>query len=145
MQVTAPPEQYMRTMPVGRMWTLDIPVTIKGSRALPKFYTDLAASVEDCSGAFATGLECSIWQVGCSGLLPHDSYRELTCGRGWQAQGSGLPPSGCHRRGTTLALRCRLQGSGPMAGRGGRLPTGRQEGMGVACSSSFGMKRVQIA
>ena len=68
--MTAPPEQCMRTMPVGCMWAVQIPVTIKGSRAMPKAYTDLSAAVEDCSGAFATGLECSIWQVGRSAQLP---------------------------------------------------------------------------
>ena len=63
LQVTAQPQQYERTLPVGRLWAATVPVTVKGCRAMPKVYTDLHAAVEDCSGAFAMGMEASIWQV----------------------------------------------------------------------------------
>ena len=59
-QVTAPPQQYSRRMAVGRSRSVEIAATVKGSRPLPKVYTDLTAAAEGPRVWYSTGLEPTI-------------------------------------------------------------------------------------
>ena len=56
-QVTAPPQLYSRRMPVGRHRHPQIPVTVKGSRALVKVYTDVHLEVQEANACYGPGLE----------------------------------------------------------------------------------------
>lgn len=56
-QITAPPEQQSRPMPVGSSRKVVIPVASKGSRALIKVYTDLRVAVDDPRICYSIGLE----------------------------------------------------------------------------------------
>lgn len=56
-QITAPPEQQTRPMPVGASRKIMIPIAPKGSRALIKVYTDLRATVDDPRVCYGIGLE----------------------------------------------------------------------------------------
>lgn len=62
-QVTAPPQLYTRRMAVGRHRHTPIAVTVKGSRALVKVYTDVHLRVEQASACYGMGLEPVIAMV----------------------------------------------------------------------------------
>lgn len=59
-QVTAAPEQQLRKLPVGNGRLVEVPVTVKGSRALMKVYTDIRALVDDPRVCYSMGLEPTI-------------------------------------------------------------------------------------
>ena len=65
-QVTAPPQLYTRCMAVGRHRHTPIAVTVKGSRALVKVYTDVHLRVEQASACYGMGLEPVIAMVAYS-------------------------------------------------------------------------------
>lgn len=62
-QVTAPPQLYTRRMAVGRHRHTPIAVTVKGSRALVKVYTDVNLRVEQANACYGMGLEPVIAMV----------------------------------------------------------------------------------
>ena len=59
-QVTAPSQQYPRRLAVGRSRSVEIAATVKGSRPLPKVYTDLTAAAEGPRIWYSMGLEPTI-------------------------------------------------------------------------------------
>lgn len=59
-QVTAPPQQYPRRLAVGCSRSVEIAATVKGSRPLPKVYTDLTAAAEGPRVWYSMGLEPTI-------------------------------------------------------------------------------------
>lgn len=62
-QVTAPPLLYSRRLPVGRHRQTEIGVTVKGSRALVKVYTDVQLEVDQAQACYGNGLEPTIAMV----------------------------------------------------------------------------------
>lgn len=64
-QVTAPPQLYSRRMAVGRHRHTPIGVTVKGSRALVKVYTDVCLRVGEAKACYGMGLEPVIAMVPC--------------------------------------------------------------------------------
>ena len=62
-QVTAPLHLYGRRIPVGRHRHPQIPVTVKGSRALVKVYTDVHLEVQEANACYGPGLEPIIAMV----------------------------------------------------------------------------------
>jgi hypothetical protein len=62
-QVTAPPHLYSRRMAVGRHRHTQIGVTVKGSRALVKVYTDVHLTVQQAAACYGMGLEPLIAMV----------------------------------------------------------------------------------
>ena len=62
-QVTAPPQLYKRRMAVGRHRHPQIAVTVKGSRALVKVYTDVNLRVQQANACYGMGLEPVIAMV----------------------------------------------------------------------------------
>ena len=62
-QVTAPPQLYARRMAVGRHRRAEIGVTVKGSRALVKVYTDVQLTVQQAAACYGMGLEPVIAMV----------------------------------------------------------------------------------
>ena len=62
-QITAPPEQYLRRLPVGQHRSVEIAATVKGSRALIKVYTSLKVSAEDANACYGPGMEPTITMV----------------------------------------------------------------------------------
>ena len=62
-QVTAPPQLNTRRMPVGRHRHTEIAVTVKGSRALVKVYTDVHLTVQQANACYGMGLEPTIAMV----------------------------------------------------------------------------------
>ena len=62
-QVTAPPHLYARRMAVGRHRQAEIGVTVKGSRALVKVYTDVQLAVQQAAACYGMGLEPVIAMV----------------------------------------------------------------------------------
>lgn len=56
-QVTAPPRQTRRLMPVGLYRTVEIPFTPKGSRALIKVYTNMKLGADNPRVWYGMGLE----------------------------------------------------------------------------------------
>lgn len=83
-QVTAPPQLYTRRMAVGRYRHTPIAVTVKGSRALVKVYTDVNLRVEQASACYGTGLEPVIAMVpySLSCLCEHLTVCKQ-CQAGW--------------------------------------------------------------
>jgi len=61
--VTAPPHLYSRRMAVGRHRHTQIGVTVKGSRALVKVYTDVHLTVQQAAACYGMGLEPLIAMV----------------------------------------------------------------------------------
>ena len=59
-QITAPPEQPVRSFSVGKRRSVAIPVTVKGSRALLKFYTDVRVEASEPKVWYNMGLEPTI-------------------------------------------------------------------------------------
>ena len=59
-QITAPPEQPMRSFAVGKWRSVAIPVTIKGSRALLKVYTDVKVEADEPKVWYNMGLEPTV-------------------------------------------------------------------------------------
>ena len=59
-QITAPPEQPMRPFSVGKWRSVTIPVTVKGSRALLKVYTNVKVEADDPRVWYNMGLEPTI-------------------------------------------------------------------------------------
>ncbi|KAL0047867.1 hypothetical protein WJX82_001975 [Trebouxia sp. C0006] len=66
-QVTAPPHLYTRRMAVGRHRHTQIGVTVKGSRALVKVYTDVHLTVQQAVACYGMGLEPVIAMVSQAG------------------------------------------------------------------------------
>ncbi|KAK9806263.1 hypothetical protein WJX72_007766 [[Myrmecia] bisecta] len=66
-QVTAPPQLYSRPIRVGRQRDVDIRVTVKGSRALVKVYTDLQVVAEQVSACYGIGMEATIAMLAQAG------------------------------------------------------------------------------
>ena len=62
-QSTAPPHLYGRRMGVGRHRHTQIGVTVKGSRALVKVYTDVHLTVQQAAACYGMGLEPVIAMV----------------------------------------------------------------------------------
>lgn len=62
-QVTAPPHLYTRRMALGRHRHTQIGVTVKGSRALVKVYTDVHLTVQQGVACYGMGLEPVIAMV----------------------------------------------------------------------------------
>ncbi|KAL0030048.1 hypothetical protein WJX79_003167 [Trebouxia sp. C0005] len=73
-QVTAPPHLYSRRMAVGHHRHTHIGVTVKGSRALVKVYTDVHLTVQQAAACYGMGLEPVIAMVSQAGkrLSPTD-------------------------------------------------------------------------
>lgn len=59
-QITAPPQQQLREFSVGQWRAVTIPVTVKGSRALLKVYSDLKVHAEEPKVWYNIGLEPTI-------------------------------------------------------------------------------------
>ncbi|KAL0027199.1 hypothetical protein WJX77_002651 [Trebouxia sp. C0004] len=66
-QVTAPPHLYSRCMAVGRHRHTQIGVTVKGSRALVKVYTDVHLTVQQAAACYGVGLEPVIAMISQAG------------------------------------------------------------------------------
>lgn len=62
-QITAPPQLYTRRMAVGRHRHTPIAVTVKGSRALVKVYTEVKLRVAEANACYGMGLEPVIAMV----------------------------------------------------------------------------------
>ena len=62
-QVTAPPQLYDRRMAVGRHRHPKVAVTVKGSRALVKVYTEVNLRVQQANACYGVGLEPVIAMV----------------------------------------------------------------------------------
>ncbi|KAL4444145.1 hypothetical protein ABPG75_011882 [Micractinium tetrahymenae] len=73
-QATAPPQTAERRLPVGAHRSVPIPVTVKGSRPVFKFYTDLQMEAEALSVCHSQGLEPALALVSLAGkrLSPGD-------------------------------------------------------------------------
>lgn len=67
-QITGPPELQQRPILVGRSRIVGIPVTVKGSRALIKVYSEVRVSADDPRVVYSIGLEPTIALV--SGPVP---------------------------------------------------------------------------
>ena len=67
-QITAPPEQYLRRLPVGQHRSVEIAATVKGSRALIKVYTSLKVSAENANTCYGPGIEPTITMVSLKWL-----------------------------------------------------------------------------
>lgn len=85
-QVTATPLLYTRRMQVGCHRRTEIGVTVKGSRALVKVYTDVQLNVDQAQACYSSGLEPTIAMVCLLHLqpdvppvLPSDSHHVSTC------------------------------------------------------------------
>lgn len=68
-QITAPPEQPVRPFSVGKWRSVETPVTLKGSRALLKVYTDVRVEADEPKVWYNMGLEPTIALVDHSYLL----------------------------------------------------------------------------
>ena len=74
-QVTAPPSQQMRPFAVGKRRSITIPVTVKGSRALLKLYTDIEVEAVDPKVWYNIGLEPVIALVSLAQAFLNVSMR----------------------------------------------------------------------
>ena len=70
-QITASPQTQSRSFRVGHWRDVAVPVTIKGSRALLKVYTDLKVDAEEPKVWYNIGLEPTIALVGSYLLMAH--------------------------------------------------------------------------
>lgn len=68
-QITAAPEQQLRAFRVGKWRSVEIPVSLKGSRALVKVYTDLDIEADDPKVWYNVGLEPIIGLVSSTPML----------------------------------------------------------------------------
>ena len=76
-QITAPPEQPVRSLLVGKRRLVAIPVTVKGSRALLKVYTDVKVEADEPKVWYNMGLEPTIALVILFFRL--ERYRHEAC------------------------------------------------------------------
>lgn len=62
-QLTAQPQQELQTFRVGHWHAAGVPISVKGTRAPIKAYTDLKAEIDDCQGGFCPAMEAAFGQL----------------------------------------------------------------------------------